>query len=413
MKKILFSIIAASALLITGCGTSSYYASSDFQDGIYYRASKEDFEKKELENKEVLYLINKTVQQAKAFADTLQYASAEQTAYPDGTTYRQLQGISGTELPWETNPSYWDYNYPWNFYANGYWSDYYRWGHYPGYYGWGYTPYYYTWDPWFYGPNTPWGPSAYFAWGWDPWYYGPSWSFYYGYWGGPWDPYWGWGYYPHCHYPPYYAGGGSETGYYYGRRDKTNGGSLASGSRRAVGVRGEEHGSSVRGRQVDNSSRPKLNVVRGKDVSVGQVSSGTVQRGGIERNRSFTSAGTVQRRDNLGENYVFRGQQNDRPALRGEQLRGEQGIRRESPSKGNFRKSEQTGNRTAPDFNRSNGLFRSDSWGSTVNTSRNDRSTSTYRSSSSSYSGRSSVSSGGSVRSSGGSGGGGRSGPRR
>ncbi len=342
MKKILFSIIAASTLLVTGCGTSSYYAFSDFQDGIYYRASKEEQAQKELDAKEVLNLIDRTIQMAKALSDTIQHTEV-------------LAGISGLQLPWETDPSYWGYNYPWNFYGNGNWSGYYGWGYAPGYYGWGYIPSYYTWDPWFYGPNTPWGPSFGWSFGWDPWYYGPYWSFYGGYYGNPWNPYWGWGYYPPCWYPPHYAQGGSSTGYYFGRRDATHGGALASGGHRAVGVRGNVDGSSV----------------RGKDVTPGQSTSGRTVRG--------LHSGNVR---------------------------------------GNFRKSEQSANRQLPDFNRTGNTIRREngiSWDNNgLNSSRyNDRNTSTYRNPGSTGIRTSGSTGGGSVRSTGGSGGGGRVGPRR
>ena len=39
MKKSLILLSICSAVLLTSCGTSSYYASSAFEDGIYYRPS--------------------------------------------------------------------------------------------------------------------------------------------------------------------------------------------------------------------------------------------------------------------------------------------------------------------------------------------------------------------------------------
>ncbi len=401
MKKILFSIIAASALLLTGCGTSSYYALSGFQDGIYYRASKEEQAQKELEAEEVLNLINRTIQQAKAFSDTIQYAEVTPQALPAGTEYMQ-------------QPSYWDYNYPWNFYGNGNWSGYYGWAYAPGYYGWGYAPAYYTWDPWFYGPNTPWGLSFGWGFGWDPWYYGPYWSFYGGYYGGPWDPYWYspyWGYYLPCWYPPHYAHGGSSTGYYYGRRDAAHGGVLASTGRHATGVRGANESGAVRGRNPDNSSlRPKLNVVRGRELPANSAATGRIVKDELLRDRQSSFAGSAIRRDNLGESYVFRGQPGDNSTLR-----NNQGLRRDAPAKGNFRKTEQNGNRPLPDFSRSGNTVRREgsSWDSGFGSSGyNDRNSSAFRNSGSSGV-RSSGSTGGSVRSSGGSTGGGRVGPRR
>ncbi len=278
MKKIIFSIIAASTLLISGCGTSSFYAHSDFQDGIYYRASKEEQAQKELDNIEVLNLIAKTIQQATAFADTANGINADITSL--------LLSDLNSGRPWETNTSYWDY-YPWSSY--GYLS---YCG--PGYYGWGYT-----WDPWYYGPNSPWGPSYYYGWGWNPWYYGPSWSFYYGgYWGSPWDPYWGWGLYP-PYYPPLYAHGGNPTGYYYGRRDEATGGSLSNSSRVAAGVRGNDNNQPFRGQSVRATAAvAATNTVRGR---TNPANGNNFRRSSDTGNRfesDFNKTANTYRRDN-------------------------------------------------------------------------------------------------------------------
>ena len=67
MKKSLILLSICSAVLLTSCGTSSYYASSSFEDGIYYRPSQESRAKVEADNAEVRRLIEQTRQEAARF----------------------------------------------------------------------------------------------------------------------------------------------------------------------------------------------------------------------------------------------------------------------------------------------------------------------------------------------------------
>ena len=206
MKKSLILLSICSAVLLTSCGTSSYYASSSFEDGIYYRPSQESRAKVEADNAEVRRLIEQTRQEAARFSDTIVIASANSTldvSYTPDTQYTimfddQLDSLGQLNLNFNFDDwypcygyrdyySYWDWRY-WNVFG----PSWHRWGWYNSWYwGW-YDPWYWSWgigfawDPW-YGP-----------WGWfGPGYWGP------GYWGW-YDPWYGpWGY-PVASVPPSY-----------------------------------------------------------------------------------------------------------------------------------------------------------------------------------------------------------------
>ena len=211
MKKSLILLSICSAVLLTSCGTSSYYASSSFEDGIYYRPSQESRAKVEADNAEVRRLIEQTRQEAARFSDTIVIASANSTldvSYTPDTQYTimfddQLDSLGQLNLNFNFDDwypcygyrdyySYWDWRY-WNVFG----PSWHRWGWYNSWYwGW-YDPWYWSWgigfawDPW-YGPWGWFGPGY-----WGPGYWGP------GYWGW-YDPWYGpWGY-PVASVPPSY-----------------------------------------------------------------------------------------------------------------------------------------------------------------------------------------------------------------
>lgn len=290
MKKSLILLSICSAVLLTSCGTSSYYASSSFEDGIYYRPSQESRAKVEADNAEVRRLIEQTRQEAARFSDTIVIASANSTldvSYTPDTQYTimfddQLDSLGQLNLNFNFDDwypcygyrdyySYWDWRY-WNVFG----PSWHRWGWYnPWYWGW-YDPWYWSWgigfawDPW-YGP-----------WGWfGPGYWGP------GYWGW-YDPWYGpWGY-PVASVPPSY--------HFHGKRNvavRTGG---QAGGRLAVS------GGSSSIREGGRASRPSMSVVRGRSVQTadrGSASQSTVRRG-----RTLQAAGSGI---NLGERYVNRG----------------------------------------------------------------------------------------------------------
>ena len=83
MKKSLILLSFCSAVLLTSCGTSSYYASSSFEDGIYYRPSKDVRQEAAADNREVRELIDRTREEAARFSDTIIIASANSTVNLD------------------------------------------------------------------------------------------------------------------------------------------------------------------------------------------------------------------------------------------------------------------------------------------------------------------------------------------
>ena len=75
MKKSLILLSICSAVLLTSCGTSSYYASSGFEDGIYYRASEDARDEARADSEKVGRLIEQTKKEAARFSDTIIIAS--------------------------------------------------------------------------------------------------------------------------------------------------------------------------------------------------------------------------------------------------------------------------------------------------------------------------------------------------
>lgn len=290
MKKSLILLSICSAVLLTSCGTSSYYASSAFEDGIYYRPSGNAREEARADSREVQELISRTRQEAARFSDTIVIASANSTVdvpYVPDTQYtlmfdNQLDSLGQVNLNFDFDfydwypgygyrdyYSYWDWRY-WDVFG----PSWYRWGMYSPWYGWGWY------DPWHCG----WGFGFGFAW--DPWY-GP-WGGWYAGWYGP--GYWGW-------YDPWYWGYPVASFYptyaYYGKRN--------TGLRTGSGVIGGRTLASAGGSSLRSGGRtatPSMSVVRGSASSGRNTASG----------RTFqarpTGAGSSV---NMGERYVSRG----------------------------------------------------------------------------------------------------------
>ena len=203
MKKSLIFLSMCSAALLSSCGTSSYYAYSAFEDGIYYRPDKETRQELEADRQEVQGLIEKTRQEAARFSDTIMLASINGTNSITSTAAATATPVNINVDNWyeynllgyDTYCSYWDWKYwdmfgPWGRYSS--WADWYNW-----------------YSPWFPGIYDPWYPSYGWTWSfaWNSWgWYGPWWG---GYWGGWYDPWYGpWG------YPV-----ASQPVIHYGRRD--------------------------------------------------------------------------------------------------------------------------------------------------------------------------------------------------
>ena len=189
MKKSLILLSICSAVLLTSCGTSSYYASSGFEDGIYYRASEDARDEARADSEKVGRLIEQTKKEAARFSDTIIIASPNsqlELQYTPRTQYTimfddQLDSLGQVNLNFNFDDwypgygygdyySYWDWRY-WHAYSpfwhRSWWGPWYGWG------GW--------YDPWYWG----------FGFGWDPWY-GPWGGWYAGWYGPGW---WGPGYY--------------------------------------------------------------------------------------------------------------------------------------------------------------------------------------------------------------------------
>ena len=182
-KRFGLMLILAFAALATSCGTSGYYASTSYEDGIYYRPTKEERAKMIAEQ-----------QALREQAEQRQYdqylAKDEDgnlyvvTELLDGETYESR--LHKFDSPWYTNPYWYDtWNYGWYNSWYGY-RPYYAYGYpyygYYGYYGY-YNPWYYSWgyyDPWY------WGAGAYGSWyAWNYWDRARWYDRYYGHGYGP------------------------------------------------------------------------------------------------------------------------------------------------------------------------------------------------------------------------------------
>lgn len=202
--KVLFLSTLTAALLLSSCGVTGYYSSSQYDDGIYYRPTANS-------RAEMIAARNLQHELDQARRD----AELASCFYTDSLGNIHLRDdISYAELLYKFDlPTYrFSYNYglwndPW---YNPWWGNW-RYSNYYGYYG------YY--DPW-YGPG--WNSWGYY----DPWY-GPGWGGYWGYYD-PWyrSAYW----YDPAFRPGHHPGGGFNPGYYgghdvaYGKRPAGNSG---------------------------------------------------------------------------------------------------------------------------------------------------------------------------------------------
>ena len=295
MKKSLILLSICSAVLLTSCGTSSYYASSGFEDGIYYRASEDARDEARADSEKVGRLIEQTKKEAARFSDTIIIASPNsqlELKYTPRTQYTimfddQLDSLGQVNLNFNFDDwypgygygdyySYWDWRY-WHAYSpfwhRSWWGPWYGWG------GW--------YDPWYWG----------FGFGWDPWY-GP-WGGWYAGWYGPgwWRPgYWGW-------YDPWYWGYpvASFAPTYYGKRNtgiRTEGGSggrhLATATGSSVRTGGGRHAAAA----------PSMSAIRGRTASLSGGARAQASGGRTSSVRTFQTAGSSA---NFGERYVSRG----------------------------------------------------------------------------------------------------------
>ena len=194
MKRTVGLLVSAAAILLSSCGTTARYASSDngqrFQDGIYgttpsFRTKAE----KELGKQAADALIEKTqASEIYLFGD-----KKDTVIIPDNMAAKiklnTQEGTSVTVVNVE-NLYEWDFYNPYDI-RNSYWYGY------GPYYSWTYSPWRYRYDPWYYGF------SPFYR---DPWYYGHYYygfydPFYYDPWYGFRDP---WYYHHHGWYDPFY-----------------------------------------------------------------------------------------------------------------------------------------------------------------------------------------------------------------
>lgn len=183
--------------LIYSCGSSARFASSGFDDAVYYRPSVEGREYLLADKAEVDDLIKRTVKEAASYADTI-------IATPP-VTVDAYSNIADYDPYWGYGRGFGYHGTRWDFYDNWYWN-----------YSFGFGPYISLyWDP-FYGGyfsgfwGSPWGPWGPY-WGWYGWY----------------DPFWGHyypGFYPGHPYPH------DSTPVYYGKRDSKRGSSINTGA---------------------------------------------------------------------------------------------------------------------------------------------------------------------------------------
>ena len=134
MKKSLIFLSMCSAALLSSCGTSSHYAYSAFEDGIYYRPDKETRQELEADRQEVQGLIEKTRQEAARFSDTIMLASINGNNSITSAAAATVAPVNINVDNWyeynllgyDTYCSYWDWRYwdmfgPWGRYSS--WAD--------------------------------------------------------------------------------------------------------------------------------------------------------------------------------------------------------------------------------------------------------------------------------------------------
>jgi hypothetical protein len=206
MKKI-FIFLSGALFILSSCGISSRYSSSDsgqkFSDGIYSSApSRKDKQQEQISKTELQALAEQTkASQVYLFGDHKDTVMIPENMAATIRYDKQL-GTSVTVAefdPYDFTYGWYTDRYRWNSYWNlGMWNSvYYRGWHDPWYYGSYYGPWHYTgwYDPWYYGG---WYDPWYYGYGYRGWYdpfYGYMHPYYCGWYGG-WDPY----YYPHHHH---------------------------------------------------------------------------------------------------------------------------------------------------------------------------------------------------------------------
>ena len=286
-----FLMILAFAALASSCGTSGYYASSVYDDGIYYRPTAESRAK--------MVAAQEAQREKERQRQYDQYLAKDEdgnlyvvTELMDGETYESR--LHKFDSPWYTNYAWYGawsspwYNPWWGSYRYPYFSSswYWRSGWYDSWY-WGY-PYYGYYDPWYY--NYGWG-------GWyEPWYWGAGYAGWYGY--NRW--------YGHHYYPGYInPGPGPRGDRNYGRNMvytprnsatgsgiyRNTGASSASGNRGMYTTRRTSSGGSVSTRSSSGTvrssgSRPTRTGSSGSSGSYTRSSGGSYSGGGSSRSSS-------------------------------------------------------------------------------------------------------------------------------
>ena len=170
-KRFGLLMILAIAAFASSCGTSGYYATSMYEDGIYYRPTKE--------SRARMIAAQEDLREKQEMRKYDQYLAKDEegnlyvvTELLNGETYESR--LRKFDSPWYTNSIwYGGWDTPW---YNPWWSSYpyygnsWTWGYawLDSYYGWGY--------PYYYGRYNPW----YYSWGYDPWYWGAGYAGWYG-----------------------------------------------------------------------------------------------------------------------------------------------------------------------------------------------------------------------------------------
>ena len=223
-NKVFYLFLIAVTMVISSCGTTSYYSSASFDDGIYYRATRESRAAMVASNKEMHESAKKPQSYILEDEEGNYYLVDDETSYAerlrkfDSPTYTFYVDYGVWTSPWY-NPWWGSYRYPYFGYP------YYSW-----YSGW-YSPWYHGWyDPWYSG------------W-YDPWYYGyGGYGWYYNYWN-PW------------YYHGYYPGPGHPHNYYqdvaYGKRSAADGQSYRN-TRRTTASGGSAYTRRSEGRSADS-----------------------------------------------------------------------------------------------------------------------------------------------------------------
>ncbi len=414
MKNQLITIIFF-GLLISSCGTTTHYASSSYDDAIYYTPGNEtqttlysatSNELTDLKNRtrEASKLIKEGKIQNVIYVDENGNASIVSqdvdSSILDDSFESYEERICKFDSPvYVVNITFQD-----RWYGNyGYWNN-------PWYYGYS-NPWrfrHYGYNPW-YGPWSYYNPY-YSFWG-SPWNnFGYDYNPFYGYYGGYYGPYYGYGYgyygfgnwynggWYNSNY--HYNGGGESREIYYGRRLEYDGDSYGgrdaarsggSYNRKAVSVERVRGGDRIVNDRYENSNSSRNQSIYRRDPSTG--SSGAIHNTDVVNNsRSGNRTSTYQRSNSSS---AYRQQANSQ----------RQTVNRTSSPE--YRKSTQTSESTSRRTTSSNSSStnRNRSYESSSTPTRNQSySTPVTRSSTSNNTSSGSSSSGGGERSSSGSG---------